>query len=62
MHHINEMYEIRSKQKTLILLCLGVAIIIGLTSTTYSGFATENNTLMQPTEYKICLILQTLQI
>ena len=42
------MYEIRSKQKTLILLCLGVAIIIGLTSTTYSGFATENNTLMQP--------------
>ena len=48
MHHINEMYEIRSKQKTLILLCLGVAIIIGLTSTTYSGFATENNTLMQP--------------
>ena len=48
MHHINEMYEVRSKQKTLILLCLGVAIIIGLTSTTYSGFATENNTLMQP--------------
>jgi pimeloyl-ACP methyl ester carboxylesterase len=48
MHHINEMYEIRSKQKALILLCLGVAIIIGLTSTTYSGFATENNTLMQP--------------
>ena len=42
------MYEIRSKQKTLILLCLGVAITIGLTSTTYSGFATENNTLMQP--------------
>lgn len=42
------MYEVRSKQKTLILLCLGVAIIIGLTSTTYSGFATENNTLMQP--------------
>ena len=48
MHHTNEMYEVRSKQKTLILLCLGVAIIIGLTSTTYSGFATENNTLMQP--------------
>ena len=48
MHHINEMYEVRSKQKTLILLCLGVAITIGLTSTTYSGFATENNTLMQP--------------
>ena len=42
------MYEVRSKQKTLILLCLGVAITIGLTSTTYSGFATENNTLMQP--------------
>ncbi len=42
------MYEVRSKQKTLILLCLGVAIIIGLTSITYSGFATENNTLMQP--------------
>ena len=48
MHHTNEMYEVRSKQKTLILLCLGVAITIGLTSTTYSGFATENNTLMQP--------------
>ena len=42
------MYEVRSKQKTLILLCLGIAITIGLTSTTYSGFATENNTLMQP--------------
>ena len=49
MHHTNEMYEVESKQKTLILLCLGVAIIIGLTSTTYSGFAsTENKTLMQP--------------
>jgi pimeloyl-ACP methyl ester carboxylesterase len=48
MHHTNEMYEVRSKQKTLISLCLGVAIIIGLTSITYSGFATENNTLMQP--------------
>jgi pimeloyl-ACP methyl ester carboxylesterase len=42
------MYEIRSKHKTLILLCLGIAITIGLTSTTYSGFATENKTLMQP--------------
>jgi len=48
MHRINEMYEVRSKQKTLILLCLGIAITIGLTSTTYSGFATENKTLMQP--------------
>jgi pimeloyl-ACP methyl ester carboxylesterase len=48
MHHINEMYELGSKQKTLILLCLGVAIIIGLTSTTYSGYGTENKTLMQP--------------
>ncbi|MGC2309422.1 MAG: alpha/beta hydrolase [Nitrososphaeraceae archaeon] len=48
MNRINEMYETRPKQNTLILLCLGIAITIGLTSTTYSGFATENNTLMQP--------------
>ena len=48
MNRINEMYETRPKQNTLILLCLGIAITIGLTSTTYSGFATENKTLMQP--------------
>ena len=48
MHCINEMYEIRPNLKTLILLCLSIAISFGLTSTTYSGFATENNTLMQP--------------
>jgi len=48
MHHINERYEIRPKREIMILLCLSIAIIIGLTSTTYSGFATENKTLMQP--------------
>jgi hypothetical protein len=48
MHRINEMCEIRSKQKILILLCISIAITIGLTSTTSYGFATENKTLMQP--------------
>jgi pimeloyl-ACP methyl ester carboxylesterase len=48
MYSINEMYKVRPVHKTLILLCLCFAIAIGLTSTTYSGFATENNTLMQP--------------
>jgi pimeloyl-ACP methyl ester carboxylesterase len=48
LHRINEMYEIRSKQKILILLCISIAITIGLTSTTSYGFATENKTLMQP--------------
>jgi pimeloyl-ACP methyl ester carboxylesterase len=48
MNRIHEMYEARPQQKFLILLCLGIAITIGLTYTTYSGFATENNTLMQP--------------
>ena len=51
MHRINEMYEVRSKQKTLILLCLGIAITIGLTSTTYSGFATDINATWGNTEY-----------
>lgn len=40
--------QLHRELKTLILLCLSVAISFGLTSTTYSGFATENNTLMQP--------------
>jgi pimeloyl-ACP methyl ester carboxylesterase len=48
MHRINEMYKVRPVHKTLILVCLSIAIAIGLTTTTYSGFATENNTLMQP--------------
>jgi pimeloyl-ACP methyl ester carboxylesterase len=48
MHRINEMYKIRPKREILILLCLSIAITIGLTFTTYSGFATENKTLMQP--------------
>jgi pimeloyl-ACP methyl ester carboxylesterase len=48
MYCINEMYEVRPVHKTLILLCVSIAITTGLTSTTYSAFATENNTLMQP--------------
>jgi pimeloyl-ACP methyl ester carboxylesterase len=48
MHRINEMYKVRPVHKTLIFVCLSIAIAIGLTTTTYSGFATENNTLMQP--------------
>jgi pimeloyl-ACP methyl ester carboxylesterase len=39
---------VRSKKNTLILLCLSIAITISLASITHSGFATENNTLMQP--------------
>jgi hypothetical protein len=45
----NEMCEIRPSRKILILMYLGVAITIGLTSTTYSGFSSlENKTLTQP--------------
>jgi pimeloyl-ACP methyl ester carboxylesterase len=43
----HERCKIRPKQNVLILLCLSIVITIGLTSTAYSGFATENNTLMQ---------------
>ena len=49
MHCNDEMYRIRSKQKVLILLCLSIAIITSLASTTNVGLATpENETLMQP--------------
>ena len=49
MHCNDEMYRIRSKQKVLILLCLSIAIITSLASTTNVGLATpENKTLMQP--------------
>jgi pimeloyl-ACP methyl ester carboxylesterase len=49
MHCNDEMYRIRSKQKVLILLCLSIAIITSLASTTEFGLATpENKTLMQP--------------
>jgi hypothetical protein len=48
MHSI-EVQKIRPKQKTLILLCLSIAVVATLASTTYFGFATpENKTLMQP--------------
>jgi pimeloyl-ACP methyl ester carboxylesterase len=48
MHCNVELHGIRSKQVTLILLCLTTALTLGLISPTYSGFATENKTLMQP--------------
>jgi pimeloyl-ACP methyl ester carboxylesterase len=48
MHRISERYKIGPKQNILILLGLSIVITIGLTSTADSGFATENNTLMQP--------------
>jgi pimeloyl-ACP methyl ester carboxylesterase len=51
MHSISEMQKIRSKQRALILLCLGIAIVVTLASISYVSFATpENNTLMQPME------------
>lgn len=48
MYSITKVHKIRFNQKVLILLCLSIAVSISLTSTTYSGFATENKTLMQP--------------
>lgn len=43
------MYEIRTKNKVLILLCLSIAITITLVSNTHLGLASpENKTLMQP--------------
>ena len=46
---MNESYRIRSKQKILIFLCLSVAIITTLASSTHFGLAApENKTLMQP--------------
>jgi pimeloyl-ACP methyl ester carboxylesterase len=49
MHQNEELHRISSRQKALILLCLSIAVTIGLASTAYSGFGTtENNTLMQP--------------
>jgi pimeloyl-ACP methyl ester carboxylesterase len=44
---LHKLYRIISNQKTLILLCLSIALVVGLTSTAYSGFATENKTLIQ---------------
>lgn len=49
MQSMNESYRIRSKQKILIFLCLSVAIITTLASSTHFGLgAPENKTLMQP--------------
>jgi pimeloyl-ACP methyl ester carboxylesterase len=49
MHNIAETQKIKSKQRDLILLCLGIAVVATLASTTYVSFATpDNNTLMQP--------------
>jgi pimeloyl-ACP methyl ester carboxylesterase len=49
MHNNNEMHRIKSKQKVLVFLCLSIAIIASLASTSYLSLATpENKTLMQP--------------
>jgi pimeloyl-ACP methyl ester carboxylesterase len=49
MHSIAETQKIKSKLRDLILLCLGIAVVATLASTTYVSFATpDNNTLMQP--------------
>lgn len=49
MHNNNEMHRIKSKQKVLAFLCLSIAIIASLASTSYFSLATpENKTLMQP--------------
>ena len=48
MHSITKVHKIRFNQKVLILLCLSIAVSVSLTSTTNSGVATENKTLMQP--------------
>jgi pimeloyl-ACP methyl ester carboxylesterase len=51
MHSIAEVQKIRPKQKDLILLCLSIAVVATLLSTTYASFATPaNKTLMQPME------------
>ncbi|MGH9911368.1 MAG: alpha/beta fold hydrolase [Nitrososphaeraceae archaeon] len=49
MRSIAEVQKIRPKHMALILLCLSIAAVVTLASTTYVSFATlENKTLMQP--------------
>jgi pimeloyl-ACP methyl ester carboxylesterase len=51
MNSIVGTQKVRSKLRDLILLCLGIAVVATLASTTYVSFATsENKTLMQPME------------